>query len=392
MADNQVIKFYRGNRPAQEALGNLDLNAIYFFEDKGEIYTNGRTYGMSEEQQALFNERLSTIEADASALELVVDSLVSVIGDVENYSKDSILGRLDVVEEKVGTNIDAIDQLTQDLAALDTYVGEIPSSYEETNVVSYIQKVAEETLLAAAGGSQESAASVKNQLDAHKIDEEAHKELFEDVAAQIQAVGTIAQGAQDELDAFKAAADVSETAIDTLKEIQDYITSDGAAAAEMTANISKAQKAADDAAAAAKTADDKAVAAQDTADAAATTAAQGVSDAAAAKQAADDAAAAAKTADDKAVTADEKAQAAQDAVDALEGVVDGKVAQGDFDDLAERVTTNEGAITTLQESSHTHNNKAILDNIKQGDVDAWNAAEQNAKDYADSLLVWNAIV
>lgn len=46
--------------------------------------------------------------------------------------------------------------------------------------------------------------------------------------------------------------------------------------------------------------------------------------------------------------------------------------------LADRVTTLEGA-------SHTHANKAELDKIADGDKAKWDAAEQNAKDYADGL-------
>ena len=51
------------------------------------------------------------------------------------------------------------------LYATKTYVGTIPTSYTEDNVISYINKKAEETLAAAQGGSSETAASVKQQLD-----------------------------------------------------------------------------------------------------------------------------------------------------------------------------------------------------------------------------------
>ena len=46
--------------------------------------------------------------------------------------------------------------------------------------------------------------------------------------------------------------------------------------------------------------------------------------------------------------------------------------------VADRVTTLEGA-------SHTHANKAELDKIADGDKAKWDAAEQNAKDYANGL-------
>ena len=56
------------------------------------------------------------------------------------------------------------------LYATKEYVGVIPDSYSETNVISYINKKAEETLAAAQGGSSETAASVKQQLDNYKAE------------------------------------------------------------------------------------------------------------------------------------------------------------------------------------------------------------------------------
>lgn len=57
----------------------------------------------------------------------------------------------------------------------------------------------------------------------------------------------------------------------------------------------------------------------------------------------------------------------------------------DLTALATRVTTAEGKITTLEGKAHEHANKAELDKVVTGDVAKWNAAEQNAKDYADGL-------
>ena len=54
------------------------------------------------------------------------------------------------------------------LYATKAYVGAIPDNYTETNVISYINKKAEEVLSAAQGGSSETAASVKQQLDNYK--------------------------------------------------------------------------------------------------------------------------------------------------------------------------------------------------------------------------------
>jgi hypothetical protein len=41
--------------------------------------------------------------------------------------------------------------------------------------------------------------------------------------------------------------------------------------------------------------------------------------------------------------------------------------------------------STAYSKAHEHSNKAVLDGITASDVTAWNAAEQNAKNYADGL-------
>ena len=46
-----------------------------------------------------------------------------------------------------------------------------------------------------------------------------------------------------------------------------------------------------------------------------------------------------------------------------------------------------GRVTTLEGAAHTHDNKAVLDGVTSEKVTAWDAAEQNAKDYADGLAV-----
>lgn len=49
------------------------------------------------------------------------------------------------------------------------------------------------------------------------------------------------------------------------------------------------------------------------------------------------------------------------------------------------LTLAENRITALEEIDHEHANKAVLDGITTEKVTAWDASEQNAKDYADGL-------
>lgn len=48
-------------------------------------------------------------------------------------------------------------------------------------------------------------------------------------------------------------------------------------------------------------------------------------------------------------------------------------------------TENDAAVEALEEKAHEHSNKTVLDGITAAKVGAWDAAEQNAKDYADGL-------
>jgi len=222
-------------------------------------------------------------------------------------------------------------------------------------------------------------------------------------------------------------------ALDTLKEIQVYLDGEGAAADQMVLDIAAnktaiekevadrgtaisgvetAYKAADEAIDARLKAveaelgeGEGSVAEQIAAAVAAEAKLRGEGDAAAEASAAAALAAAQE--------ADRKAGVAQGEVDALETVVAGKVAQGDHDALAGRVTTAEGEIDALQADTHTHSNKTDLDGITAAligqwneaytkahvhenaevlagitaaKVSAWDAAEGNAKAYTDEKI------
>ena len=62
---------------------------------------------------------------------------------------------------------------------------------------------------------------------------------------------------------------------------------------------------------------------------------------------------------------------------------------GDYAKAAD-LTALAARITTLETDSHTHSNKTVLDGIDAAKVTAWDAAEQNAKDYADEALTWGS--
>ena len=74
-------------------------------------------------------------------------------------------------------------------------------------------------------------------------------------------------------------------------------------------------------------------------------------------------------------------------VEAIQATVDGLGAVATLDligeaNLDEALKTK---INATAEANHAHSNKAVLDGISADKVTAWDAAEQNAKDYADDL-------
>ena len=86
----------------------------------------------------------------------------------------------------------------------------------------------------------------QNKADIAELKEFKEGHSHEELEAGIQAADEKAQAAKDAIDAFMSAEAIKEGAIDTLKEIQEYIESDGAAAEEMVAKIAAAEKAVED--------------------------------------------------------------------------------------------------------------------------------------------------
>ena len=87
---------------------------------------------------------------------------------------------------KADAALEAAKADAAELYATKAYVGTIPSNYTEKDVIAYINKKAEETLAEAQGGSSETAASVKQQLDNYKSENLAKFEKLEGIEAGAQ--------------------------------------------------------------------------------------------------------------------------------------------------------------------------------------------------------------
>lgn len=323
--------------------------------------------------------------------------------------------------------------LEVDLTALEEKVGEIPEGYTEENIVAYINKKAEETLNAASGGSSESAASVLAALNTYKAENDpkvtANTNAIAVLNGDATTDGSVAKQVADEATARSEA----DTALgNRIKAIEDdHLTSDDKT--ELQTAIADAVKAHDesDAAHAAlfKALNDKDAAMQGEIDAleekigevpADKTVVQMISDAQTAA-----------TYDDTQVKADiatnaEAIRVEKERMDAFMTLEDGETLNAALDSLKEiqDFITNEaadadillGKVSALEAivagiggegepATVVAYVTAAIEALKIGDyakaadltaladrvaameakVSNWDAAEQNAKDYADGL-------
>ena len=147
----------------------------------------------------------------------------------------------------------AAKKAQDEVDALETYVGAIPETYTETNIVAFIQKRAQEVLAAAQGGSSETAASVKAALEAYIAENDPKvadntadiatimgdylkaadkNELAEDIKTNADEILRIDA-------ALKAAIDDEDgTGLDSIKELATWIEEHGEDAAGYAAAIS----------------------------------------------------------------------------------------------------------------------------------------------------------
>ena len=137
------------------------------------------------------------------------------------------------------------------IAALDTFIGDIPEGYTQSNIVAFIQKRAEEILTQASGGSSESAASVLAALNTHKSEADGKFKTANEAIAAIQAdylkavdktalEGSIATNASEiaKVDAaLKAAIENNGEGLDSIKELAAWVEEHGEDAAGYAAAI-----------------------------------------------------------------------------------------------------------------------------------------------------------
>lgn len=268
----------------------------------------------------------------------------------------------------------AAEQAQNEVDTLETYVGTIPETYTESNIVAFIQKRAEEVLAAASGGSSESAASVLAALNAYKAENNPKVQSNTDAIDAIEAdylkaadktelSENIEANANEIIridNVLKAALENDGEGLDSIKELATWIEEHGEEAAGYAAAIDALEL----------LVGDKAVATQ----IAEAIAAENLSQYALNSDL--------ETLENKVDTGDKTVTAAINA--AIEALSIGDYAKAaDLTALAGRVSVNEGKIAELEAADITI--KGRLDAI-EAKVPTWDSAESNANTYTDTEI------
>lgn len=292
-------------------------------------------------------------------------------------TKAEAQGYADAKDTAIAAAQAAADKAQDEVDALELLVGTLPEGATADTVVAYVD---EKTAGIATEGAM---TSLSNRVKAIEDDYLVETDKTE-LAGAAAAAKAAAEAAQADIDAFMDAAEVGEAAVDTLKEIQSYITSDGAAAAQMTADITANASAIEALQTADGEQDEKIAALEAKFGGAEGSVEDMIADAKA--EAIATAGTNADTKDAEILTQAKKYADNEDAkiktrVDALEAVDHEHANKA----LLDTYTQTEADLADAVAKKHEHSNKSVLDGITEQLVAAWGAAEQNAKDYADGL-------
>ena len=362
-------------------------------------------------------------KAAADAAQSTADSKTTMAEvEAKNYAtKTEAQGYADAKDSSISAAKAAADAAQADVDALEAKVGAVPEDKTVVQMIADAQAAATYDDTALAGrvstiegdylkteDKTELSNTISNMDTAYKAADTALsnrvKAIEDDYlkAADKNALASSIADVKSDVDTFLAAANIGGEAIDTLKEIQDYISSDGTAAAEMTGKIGALETTVGKAADGENPATGlvKSVADNASAIAAEKSRAEGVEadlaqadtdNLAAAKKYADDAITGLKIGDyakksdldthtgDTTVhiTADERSKW---------NAAEGKAHTHSNKALLDTYTQTEENLADAVAKKHSHANAAELDKIADGDVAKWNAAQANAEATAASAL------
>lgn len=374
------------------------------------LASNYESAGSVDSAKTELQSKIDAVEAKTDATQSDLDNLEALVGTIPNTATATdVFGYVD--EKTAGIATDgAVSALSARVDTAEDAIDAIEADYlkaeDKTELANAISN--EATTARAAEKKNEDAIAAINADYLKASDKTA-------LEASIASAKKAGDDAQKDIDAFLSAAEVGDAAVDTLKEIQDYISTHGEAAAAMTSNIAAnagAISALEDkvgdipegtvatdvvgyvqeVVGAEKT---RATGVEDGLDTrlAAVESAVGTSgsvatDIATAKKEAIDAASADATTKTSAAESNAKAYAddlntAMDTrVDSLEADTHTHANKTVLDGISETKVSN---WDDAYSKAHNHDNKTVLDGITATKVSSWDATEQNTKTYADGL-------
>jgi len=175
--------------------------------------------------------------ADAEdRVKVTTDAIAGRVSTLETTVNTDHKGRIEALEAKFGEGDDSVDsKITAAIEALDTPEAGVTGdgTYVDVTVKQVDGKVtavvvAENDIASAQGLSDEvtRATNVENAINAKIGGNYGTGEGQVTVAADIQAAKDAAAAAQADIDAFLVTTETDNGVLDTLKEIQDFLTSD----------------------------------------------------------------------------------------------------------------------------------------------------------------------
>lgn len=376
-----------------------------YTDDAGKLYDGAGSATTAESNAKAYTDQLAqgAVKTNADAIaklnggateegsvaKAVADAKALVDADVVRVEAKADKNAEDIVAINDGTNgilaqakayADTEDgKIETEVADLAGLVGVIPEGYKATTIAEYAKELADnvaangydDTTLAARVSKNEGDISALQTKDGELVAKD------EELAAAIAAV-------KEDVDAFFLDADMTESAKDTLKELQTYIASDETAASQMAASIKTNSDAIGELQTADASQDEKIAALEAKFGEGDGSVADLIADA---KQEAIDAAAGDATT--KANTAENNAKSYTDTevgkdrarLDALETDTHTHGNKA----LLDTYTQTEANLADAVAKKHEHGNLAVLESITSAKVTAWDAAEGNAKTYADGL-------
>lgn len=199
-ANEEAIETLNGNSSVEGSVDKKVADAINEFatklSDDDTINTYKELIDYAAEHGSEFTELVGEVDANTAAIETLngtgVGSVDKKIADaITPLATTEALNEVKEIAEAaqtaeevsiaIGTALEdyytaeevdakgyAVATDVANAYATKEYIGTIPSDAEATNVIAYINEKAQEVLDSATGGSSESAASVKQQLDTYK--------------------------------------------------------------------------------------------------------------------------------------------------------------------------------------------------------------------------------